>query len=53
MSENTPLFEGINSLFDQFGSIMKIEKDRPIFNEGERSDEVYYIVSVYVRITKD
>lgn len=53
MSENTPLYEGINSLFDQFGSIMKIEKDRPIFNEGERSDEVYYIVSGYVRITKD
>ncbi|MEI4769663.1 Crp/Fnr family transcriptional regulator [Psychrobacillus sp. FJAT-51614] len=53
MSEGTSLFEGIHSLFDQFGSIIKIEKDRPIFNEGERSDEVFYIVSGYVRISKD
>jgi CRP/FNR family transcriptional regulator len=53
MNENTPLFMGIYSLFEQFGSINKIEKDRPIFHEGERSDEVYYVLEGSVRITKD
>ena len=41
------------SLFEHFGSIIKIEKDRPVFSEGERSEEVYFIQSGSVRISKD
>ncbi|WP_391208118.1 Crp/Fnr family transcriptional regulator [Psychrobacillus sp. L4] len=53
MNENIPSFTGIYSLFEQFGSINKIEKDCPIFHEGERSDEVYFVLEGSVRITKD
>ncbi|TQR20235.1 Crp/Fnr family transcriptional regulator [Psychrobacillus vulpis] len=53
MDENTFSSTGIYSLFEQFGSINKIEKDQPIFHEGERSEDVYYIQSGSVRITKD
>lgn len=45
--------QSIYSLFEQFGSVMKIEKNRPIFQEGERSAEVYLIQSGSVRISKD
>lgn len=53
MGEEKPSFIGIYSLFEQFGSFIKIEKDRPIFHEGERAGDVYYTVSGAVRITKD
>lgn len=53
MCENTTSFVGIYSLFEQFGSFIKIKKDHPIFHEGDRSEEVFYIQSGAVRITKD
>ncbi|TQR17597.1 Crp/Fnr family transcriptional regulator [Psychrobacillus soli] len=53
MNDNTSSPQGIYSLFEQFGSIHKIEKNRPVFQEGERSEDVYLIQSGSVRITKD
>lgn len=53
MAENAPISSGIYSLFEQFGSIIKIEKDQPIFLEGERAEDVYLIQSGSVRISKD
>ncbi|WP_225986174.1 hypothetical protein [Psychrobacillus glaciei] len=44
MNRITPSFTRIYSLFEQFGSINKIEKDWPIFHERERSDEVYFVL---------
>ena len=53
MIDNIPTSTGIYSLFEQFGSILQAEKDQAIFHEGERSDEVYFVISGAVRITKD
>ena len=53
MSEDTSSILEIYTLFEQFGSIQKIEKNKPIFKEGERSEDVYLIQSGSVRISKD
>ncbi|PZX08205.1 CRP/FNR family transcriptional regulator [Psychrobacillus insolitus] len=53
MKENDVTATNLYSLFEHFGSIIKIEKDRPVFSEGERSEEVYFIQSGSVRISKD
>ena len=53
MKENNVTATNLYSLFEHFGSIIKIEKDRPVFSEGERSEEVYFIQSGSVRISKD
>lgn len=53
MSEYISDTTGIYSLFKQYGSIVKLEKDRPVFQEGERSEEIYFIVSGSVGINKD
>lgn len=53
MIDNTPFSNGIYSLFEQFGSVVKIEKDQPIFQEGERAEDIYLIESGTVRISKD
>lgn len=53
MTENAPISSSIYTMFEQFGSIMKIEKDQPIFQEGERATDVYLIQSGSVRISKD
>jgi len=53
LKENNFTSTNLYSLFEHFGSIIKIEKDRPVFSEGERSEEVYFIQSGSVRISKD
>lgn len=45
--------QGIYALFEQYGASMKIEKDRPVFLEGERAEDVYLIKTGTVRISKD
>lgn len=52
MSEDSS-FIGINTLFERYGSIIKIGKNKPVFEEGERSEDVYLIQSGSVRISKD
>ena len=53
LSEDTSSLFGIYTLFEQYGSILKVGKNKPVFEEGERSEDVYLIQSGSVRISKD
>lgn len=45
--------QGIHALFEQFGANLKIDKDQPVFLEGESAEDVYLIKTGTVRISKD
>lgn len=45
--------QGILALFEQFGANLKVEKERPVFLEGQRAEDVYLIKTGTVRISKD
>lgn len=53
MSEDASSILEINTLFKRYGSVQKIGKNKPIFKEGERSEDVYLIQSGSVQISKD
>ena len=53
MNNDTIASPGIRSLFKQYGSLIKLEKDRPVYQEGERSEEIFFILSGSVAINKD
>lgn len=53
MIEQSSHSQGIHALFEQFGSNLKIDKDRPVFLEGEGAEYVYFIKTGTIRISKD
>lgn len=53
MTKKSSNSEGILALFEQFGANLKVEKERPVFLEGQRAEDVYLIKTGTVRISKD
>ena len=53
MSDNILLSPDIVALFQQYGTNIKIEKDRPVFKEGEQSNDIFLIHAGSVSIVKD
>lgn len=53
MNEHSSNSQGIHALFEQFGTNLKVDKDRPVFLEGESAEDVYLIKTGTVRISKD
>ncbi len=47
------LSPSVVSLFHQHGTNIKVDKDRPIFKEGEQSSDIFLIISGSVSINKD
>ncbi|MGE7917547.1 Crp/Fnr family transcriptional regulator [Viridibacillus sp. NPDC093762] len=43
----------IHSLFKEHGTVVKFAKDTPIFLEGDRTQDVFFVVSGQVRISKE
>ena len=53
MNEQGSNSQDIYALFEQFGANLKVEKDRPVFLEGQSAEDVYLIKTGTVRISKD
>ena len=51
--DHTLVSPDISLLFKQYGSIIKLEKDRSVYIEGELAQDVYFIVSGSIAINKD
>ncbi|MGE7622540.1 Crp/Fnr family transcriptional regulator [Viridibacillus sp. NPDC096237] len=43
----------LHSLFEEHGTVLKFAKDTPIFLEGDRTQDVFFVVSGKVRISKE
>lgn len=51
--DHTLVSPKISLLFQQYGSLIKLEKDRQVFSEGELSQEIFFILSGSIAINKD
>ena len=53
MNNQSSNSQGIFALFEQYGTNLKLDKERPVFLEGESAEDVYFIKNGTVRISKD
>ncbi|MBD7942974.1 Crp/Fnr family transcriptional regulator [Psychrobacillus sp. Sa2BUA9] len=51
--DNSLVSPNIGLLFKQYGSIIKLEKDRSVYVEGELAEEIYLVISGSIAINKD